>query len=142
MSDLLEDWSKLKGKMAEMLRAGDFHQQHDDLHCAICGRKGRKLALEVIKYTQDENKPFPKYFVPMSASFGRVRGCFPVCDKCCPPCKKCNLPRYTENINNFIEKKKKELQGDYTLMEGSGICRHIQWKLFFKYLFKKIFHIH
>lgn len=131
-----------RSTFSQMLKEDYKHHDHDDLYCGICGKKGGKLALHVIEYTQDQYEPFPKYFVPMSASFGRVRGCFPVCDKCCPPCKKCNLPRYTENINNFIKKKNKELKGNYTLMEGCGVCQHIQWKLFFKYLFKRIFHTH
>ena len=128
--------------LAKRLHEATLHKQHDDLYCAICGKKGGNLALSVIKYTQDRNAPFPQYFVPQSASGGIVRGCFPVCDRCAPPCKKCNLPRYTDKIKKLMEEKKKELHGDYTLMLSYGVCNHIQWGLFFKYLIKKILHIH
>lgn len=127
--------------MANMLHDSYIHKQHDDLYCAVCGKKGGKLALHVIEYSQDQYKPLPQYFVPMSASRGIIRGSFAVCDECAPPCKRCKLPIYTDKITNFFNEKSKELQGNGSLRCGNGICQHIQWGSLFKSLIKKIFHI-
>lgn len=133
--------SDFRERFAKMLHDDYLHKQHDDLYCALCGKKGGKLALHVIEYTQDINEPLPKYFVPMSSSGGRIRGSFAVCDSCAPACKKCDLPIQTEKVMKFMKQKRKEFQGDYTLMYGNGICRHIQLGLFIKLLIKKLFHI-
>ena len=104
--DLDEEFGVLRNTMAKMLHDSYLHKQHNDLYCSLCGKKGGKLALHVIEYTQDRNAPLPKYFVPMSSSGGRIRGSFPVCDECCPPCKKCNLPIDTGKVRYFMEEKK------------------------------------
>lgn len=135
------DIKEIKAGIAKQLHESALHAQHDDLHCAICGKKGGKLALESIRYTQNRNDPLPEYFVPMSASDGIIRGCFPVCDKCAPPCKKCGLPMYTEKKHEFMGKKKQELQGDYTLMLGYGNCNHFPWRYILKRMIKDLFHI-
>lgn len=131
---------KLRREIAKDLHEAFKFHQHDDLYCAICGKKGGKLALGAIKYSQDKNEPLPKFFVPQSESGGRLRGCFPVCDKCCPICKKCGLPIiHTDKVYSFLTQKKEELKENYKfLMIYAGVCHDIQWHLFFKDLIKFI----
>ncbi len=102
-----------------------------DVPCALCEVTSRPLAFHMLEVSIDEGARFPKGFVPMSASLGRVRGSFPICNVCAPPCKTCQLPIPTEKVM--------ELGHRLPALTGNGICQHMQFGLFVSALFKRLF---
>ena len=99
--------------------------------CALCGEGGRPLAFHMLECSIAEGSQFPPGFVPMSASRGRVRGCYPICNRCAPACSRCRLSVPTEPVLELGHKK-----GAST---GNGVCQHIQWGSFFSALVKRLF---
>lgn len=127
--------------IAKSLHESFKHKYSDELICAICGKTKTKFAMNVIQYAQKIDKPLPEGFVPVSSSFGSIRGCFPVCDSCAPPCKSCGLPLPTKKVRTFYRAKKNELTGDVSVNYGNGICRDFHFKLFIEMLLFKLFKI-
>lgn len=109
------------------------HRIIKDCACTICERADTPLAFHILETSFGEGETLPSSFVPMSASRGRVRGSYPICDSCAPACKKCQLPIPTEKIM--------ELGFKLHAQTGNGICQHIQMRLLFSGLFKRLFKI-
>jgi hypothetical protein len=105
----------------------------EDSACALCGKTNAPLAFHMLESSYNEGDNLPKSFVPMSASRGRVRGSFPICTSCAPACKKCQLPIPTEKVL--------ELGHMLHAKTGNGICQHVQMKLLFSVMLKRLFKI-
>lgn len=123
MSDLRE---QLRSGLIESYK----HRPAKGSPCALCGATARPLAFHILELSIDEGTHYPKGFVPMSASRGRVRGSFPICNVCAPPCKQCQLPLPTEKVL--------ELGHQLHAHAGSGICQHMHFGLFASALFKRL----
>ncbi len=124
--------------LVKSLKESFLHRYVEDIPCAICGRLDLKLATHVIQYAQPQNKSLPTGFLPMSASGGTIRDCFPICEKCAPPYKKCGLPLPTRKVKDFLKTKRVELSGDIALYYGNGVCREFNLKLFIEAIIDKI----
>lgn len=125
--------------LAKGLKESFLHRYIENTPCAICGELNLKLATHVLQYAQAQNETLPDGFLPMSASGGTIRGCFPICEKCAPPCKRCNLPLPTRKVKEFFKTKKSELSGDIALYYGNGVCREFNLKLFIEAIIDKAF---
>lgn len=107
--------------------------------CICCGKKHIPVFLHAISYYQDESNELPDCFLPMSASRGIIRGCFPICTQCAKPCSKCGLAMKTEKFEEiYIELKRKH---GSAVVAGNGVDNHMHLSLFFHAIFKKIFKI-
>jgi hypothetical protein len=113
------------------------HRSTNDQCCAICGATEKPLAFHVLQYAQSEQENLPDAFVPMSASRGTIRGCFPVCDTCAPPCRKCGLPIVTKRVRVFYNRTCANLpKKTHSLLYGNGVCKtHLHPMLIFGDLF-------
>lgn len=117
----------MRQQIATALEESYMHRPSEGDICSICNRERVNLAYHVIEYAQDESLEYPPQFVPMSASYGTVRGCFPVCDQCAPACEKCKLPVATKEIRQLYEVMKRRLDTpDSPLSWGNGRCEHIR----------------
>lgn len=125
------------GDFRDELRQGllDSHKHRieKECSCSICGKANIPLAFHVLEASFDEGSTLPTSFVPMSASRGRIRGSYPICNFCAPACKKCQLPVPTEKVMEQGHK--------LNANTGNGICQHLQMGLLFSAVFKRLFKI-
>ena len=118
------DW---RSSMRDSLNEAYKHRLMDDTACAICGKSDRPLAMHLIGYAQSETDPLPSGFVPQSASYGTIRGGFPVCDSCAPACSKCDMPIATSSVKEFYQQLQKDLHSsDSPVAWGNGKCEHLR----------------
>jgi hypothetical protein len=112
----------------ELLEAYKFRHVKD-ASCIVCGTSRVEFAMHLVEFSQSESQPIPKGFIPMSSSYGSIRGSLPICGDCAPKCSKCELPIVTR----WLVKKVKELRKTHTgIRPGCGQCEHLYWwKLFF-----------
>ena len=125
--------SSMKDQIRDGLLDSYRHRAANGASCALCGNNSRSLAFHMLEASFNEGTSLPKAFTPMSASMGRVRGSFPICDTCAPSCKKCQLPIPTEKVM--------ELGHSLTAVIGNGTCQDIQPGLFVVAFFKSLFGI-
>lgn len=123
--------SDFREQIRQELLASYKHRSGGAAACALCGSKSRPLAFHMLESSFNEGSALPNEFVPMSASMGRVRGSFPICDSCAPPCKKCRLPIPAERVM--------ELGHRLNATNGNGVCQDIQIVLLVGAVFKRLF---
>lgn len=123
--------SSLKDQLRQGLLDSYKHRIDKDCSCAICGKTKVPLAFHVLEAEFNEGVTLSRGFVPMSASRGRIRGSYPLCDSCAPPCRKCNLPIPTERVLDYGH--------NIGASNGNGICQHIKFGQFFLAITKRIF---
>jgi hypothetical protein len=125
------------GDFRDQLRQGLLdsykHRIENGCSCSICGKANIPLAFHMLEASFDEGAKLPTSFVPMSASRGRIRGSYPICNSCAPACEKCQLPLPTEKVMEHGHK--------LNANTGNGICQHIQMGLLFSAIFKRLFKI-
>lgn len=122
-----------RDRMRQLLIESFKHRTEPGTSCALCGLDSRPLAFHMLEASFTEGDHLPTNFVPMSASNGRVRGSFPICNKCAPACHKCQLPIPTERVL--------ELRHRLGASTGNGICQDMQLGLFVQAIFKRLFKI-
>ena len=116
----------LRQSIAAGLEESFKHRVISDVSCAMCGGKQRAVGMHVIKYAQSESDSLPDGFVPQSASYGTIRGGFPLCDSCAPACPKCRMPVPTKKVKVFFDDLKNKFQTQHTsLLWGNGKCSHL-----------------
>ncbi len=120
-----------RDKLRQGLLESYKHRTIDACHCSLCGKANTPLAFHMLEASFDEGAKLPTSFVPMSASRGRIRGSYPICNSCAPACKKCQLPVPTEKVMEHGHK--------LNANTGNGICQHIQIGLLFSAVFKRLF---
>lgn len=110
---------------SDALKKSWRHRESEGNVCAVCGSSSRPLAHSIIRYAQDEDAPLPDRFVPMSASFGTIRGNFPICNGCAPACDQCGLPIVTDKVLLLYGKLNDDLHSEESpILWGNGICEH------------------
>lgn len=128
-----------RDSMREMLLDSYKPRESANVACVICGQKGKPLSFHAIRYYQDERDALPERFVPLSASRGTIRGCFPVCTACARPCRKCGLPILSEKLEEYFVAAKCKFKASINI--GSGVCEHMHMSLLVQALFKRLFRI-
>lgn len=100
------------------------HKPIEGGRCAFCGSEQGPFAMHLVEFSQDEDAELPDGFMPMSASFGRLRGSLPVCIRCAPPCRRCAIPiatRWTKKMVAALDAS----YPDRLILFGNGFCDHI-----------------
>jgi hypothetical protein len=127
-------WHKMDDIIAnlnQMLDESYKHRNAENCVCSLCGKSDGLMAFDVMRDSFKIGEELPQDFVPTSLSNGYIRGSYPVCISCAPSCKKCGLPKLSDKILEFCHKRDASI--------GRGVCNHLQVRLVFVAIFKKMF---
>lgn len=123
-----------KSEMREAFLKDSYPRLVKECSCAICGKGGVLLFIDLIQRSYSEKESLPVNFVPESKSkwsdtIGvRITGIFPVCVYCCKPCNKCHLPKKNDVVSKFAIANGAKVTG--------MTCQHIQWLKFLGSIFR------
>ena len=105
--------------------------------CVTCGATNAPVSLHMLEFNQPEAMPVSTLLVPMSKSYGTLRGSVPICTACAPTCDQCGLPISTPWVARIGQALQLKIKG-IKIERGNGVCRHIHPILDLLSLTKKV----
>lgn len=92
--------------------------------CVTCGATNAPVSLHMLEFNQPEAMPVSTLLVPMSKSYGTLRGSVPICTACAPICDQCGLPISTPWVSRIGQAIQLKIKG-IKIERGNGVCRHV-----------------